>query len=97
MIDISKLANSSYKNYLISKCLCLALEKMVSDADPIEKNEVHLIKSLIDLEYPAYKAECAPDSSAAVSVLTKFAECKDVLEDGTRIYRSHPNEDIHGL
>lgn len=97
MIDISKLANIPYKHYLISKCLCIALEELEKIGDPIEEKERELIKSLIDLEYPAYKAECASDSKAAVKILTQFSELVDIDENGTRIYRSNPNEDFHGL
>lgn len=94
MIDLSKLANIPYRHYLISKALCKGLKAMKEEADPHQDKELLLIEGIIDREYPSYKAESAENSSSAVKMLTNFMECTDVLEDGTRIYRSNPREDI---
>lgn len=96
MIDLGKLGHKPYRDYLISKALVKGLEAMEKEADPHEDRERVFIASIIDMEFPLYKAESHPDSKSAVKYLTNFMELIDIEADGTRIYRSNPNEDIHG-
>ena len=97
MIDLSKLAQIPYKHFLISKALCIAVEEMKKKADPNEEREVEMMQNLIDMEYPSFKAGCANDKQDAIDILTKNMELVDVNANGTKIYRSKYNEDIHRL
>ena len=52
MIDLSKLAEIPYKNYLISKALSIAVEEIERKGDQNEAREAILMQNLMDVEYP---------------------------------------------
>ena len=94
MIDLSKLAEIPQKHYLISKALCIAVEEMKKRGDKNEQREIEYLQSLIDVEYPQFRAANAATKDDAVDILTRNMELIDIDENGIKQFRFR-NEDLY--
>lgn len=93
MINLDKLADMNYRNFLLSKALAIAVEEMTKKGDPNEEREIVLMQNLIDVEYPQFQSSQKASAKTLEEVLSQDMKFLGVDKHGTKRYSF--DEDVY--